>query len=164
LAPSGDVPFGLVDQLLSSNRTYRNRFTVKRPLLAARIGYVIKTVATTNDPVDVALYNVATNARLATAGSTLAKLNVTAGTGFQSVNFVTPVLLQPGVVYGAALWCTTTGTAATLSGTGFSGLSGDIFGTTQTYKMLEFQAGQVPDPFVTGGSIGGAPWLSVLEA
>lgn len=112
----------------SANTARFARFIPRRKLTVVKIGFVTTNPATNDDAVDVGIYD-ATGAKLVSSGATTGKANATAGA--QTVS-VASTVLNPGVVYYAALaYGAVGGTAATIQ-TLTAGAAGTVqmFGAT----------------------------------
>lgn len=118
---------GTTNVILTASTLYVARFMPSRPFNAALIAYVVTSFATTDDNVDVGIFD-STGQRLVSSGATAGKLNTS--NGVKTVSF-TATALKAGTVYYAALACGTVGgTAATLTHHTASTAGSQFFGSS----------------------------------
>lgn len=140
MTPSGEQ-WGYSTVLLTAQRVYYGRFVVRRPTPVAKLGVVVTTVATQDDPIEVAIMD-ATGAKVFTTGLVAFGVNSITQPRKQAV-VTAPGTLQPGVYYNA-VDCPTVGGAAAAT------LLGVTAGTTAAFRTM---ADTIPD--VLGGQENG---------
>lgn len=162
LAPtSGAV--GPTAVTLVANQAFVVRFVPSRDMTITKIGFVVSTAASIDDPVDVGIFD-ATLARLVSLGATLGLLN---SLGVKAPA-IAATLLRAGTVYYAALSCGAIGgTAAQVLGAQFSIANfASIFGASppQVECALKGASHPLPASIVTPGATGTAPFLALRES
>ncbi len=132
--------------VMTANRAYYLRFVPKRNRLVRAISFILQVAASVNDEVCVGIYDASMN-RIATSGAVTGKLNAGGVPVRQEVTLTSPVLLEAGNVYYAALsQGTIGGTAAQVllvsTGSAGSSLRGATWGLAEV--MIQGTAHPLP--------------------
>ena len=154
-------------QVTSSQGTvWASRFVPTRNMTIVKIGFCMYLAATTNDQIDVGLYD-ATGARLVHAGATSSVVNGSTGVKTVAVSSTT---LTAGTTYYAALWYgPTSGTPPSMvSITTGNNLVPQMFGAgagaLELTGMFESVTGGLPSTLPMTPGSNQIPALAVLES
>lgn len=155
---------GQVELGIAAKRAYAVRFVPSREMTITKIAYVVTAAATSNDKVDVGIYNSTLTTKLVSSGETESQLNAT---GVRTVS-VSSTVLVPGTTYYAAIGCGTVGgTAAKLAAVSFIAAGfANIFSSTVGSAIVAFQDTAIPlsASITTGGALTSVPILAVRES
>lgn len=148
---------------LVATRAYALRVVCPKSQTISKIGFVVATGATADDPCDVGIFNAGGTVLLGSSGSTLGRLN---SVGVKTVNLQTPVLLTQGVVYYAAFVCGAIGgTSATLVlATVSQGVLPLMFGLIPAVELgIQQPLFPLAAPFVPTGTPNTAPIMALQQ-